>query len=1170
LSVKFVFIAHYSLTKPDVKRIKVPDRVLIVIAIIQIVSPVTLLAKGTLVVSNHVQPWYQSSWVYMVFTVVIIVLLFSIRSYEKNRQRLKHEADKNHFMEGILHNTPFALVITDNKGRITIVNKVFESLFGYSKDEIYNRTLGFISPEGMQHPREGEDSQEEHQIGYSMSKRKRKDGSLVEVEIFTEPNIMGGKQLGYLVFYNDISRRLKAESALQKTRKEYKEVLDYLRDGYVETDKNGIITYANLPFIRELGFDQREELIGKRYWDFTQKEFASGVSSKFKTIYETKEPQDHFKTRYVGKDGQTFVGEATFTPVIKEGEVDVIKGTIRNVTQRFEVEKELAIQKDFLDALLEQTPVAVVNVGKDNKISFVNPAFQELFGYSDEESIGKNLDHLLASPDAFEEMSEYSKNLLGQRLYISGKRKRKDGTMTDVEVVAQPFFVGSINYGHLVFYIDISERLKAEAKLETTATAHKAVLETLQDSYFEADSAGYLTYVNQPFIEATKYNHRNELVGKHFRHLVARNSRIKFFTEFKKLYASNRPIKSFDLIYLTKDGHEFSSEIVASPILENGRTVGTRGIIRDISIRVKAEEILKIAKEAAELRASELASINRVAEKVSYSLDLQDILNTACQELTKIFSIRMAGIALISEKQSRLEVLAFHSIVPDPESQVGKILDMDGNLDLQHLIKAKKTIVSRDAQSDPVIGPIRELIGKSGTGSFMIVPLVTRGKTIGLIGMTNKDSEYEITENSMELAETVASQIATALDNAQLHAQTERALDVAERDLEIGSEIQRGFFPQFMPSIPGWEISTYFKAARQVSGDFYDVFPIGKTKYFGIVVADVCDKGVGAALFMVLLRSLIRFYSEQYQKEVLVEEMLENMAVSLNNYIVNNHGQSNMFATLVLSILDPESGKLYYVNGGHDSPVLVDATGQVKDLLNPTGPAFGFSTELPYEFGVIDFMPGDLLLSYTDGFTEARDMAGDFYTEERFLLEAGQVWPSAYSVVKHFEVDVFSHMGGQVQLDDLTLVALRRGMESEVVSHRFTRKAEMPNLPLFRNFVVEVCQLLKVDDNITESFKLAIDEVCSNLILHGYKGMEAGDIRVSVMDLKNEMLITVEDKGHPFDPSFNKEPVLSDDINERKIGGLGVYIVKEMVDDFSYESINGTNCLSLKMRYIQT
>lgn len=958
----------------------------------------------------------------------------------------------------------------------------------------------------------------------------------------------------------------RAGSENHKTGREYLEILDNLRDGYVETDMRGIITYSNLTFTRELGFEHRKEVVGKHFWDFIQKEFASGISQKLNFIFEKNEPLDPFKTRYVGKEGRTFVGEASLSPFYQKGELSGIKGSIRNVTRKFEAEKDQAIQKDFLDALLEQTPIAVVNVGKDHKISFVNPAFQELFGYSKMESIGQKLDKLLVVPDFPEELKESSKKLVGERLHITGKRKKKDHTLTDVEIVAQPFFVGSINYGHLVFYIDISKRLEAEAKLEVTTTAHKAVLETLQDSYFEADAAGYLTYVNQPFIEATKYQLKEELIGTHFRHLVARKSRLKFLAEFKKLHASNKAIKSFDFIYLTKDGQEFSSEIVASPIHENGRTVGTRGIIRDISIRVKAEEILKNAKEAAEMHASELASINRVAEKVSFSLDLQDILNTACRELTKIFSIRMAGIALISEARSKLEVLAFHSIVPDPESHVGRILDLEGNPEIQDLVSAKKTVVTRNSQNDSIIRPLRELIGKSGSGSFMIVPLVTRGKILGLIGMTNKDAKYEFTESSIELAETVASQIATALDNAQLHAQTERALDVAERDLEIGSEIQKGFFPQFIPEIKGWEIATFFKAARQVSGDFYDVFPIGKTGYFGIVVADVCDKGVGAALFMVLLRSLIRSNSDQFQKKSQVEEMLHQITLSVNNYIVNNHGQSNMFATLVLSILDPSSNKLHYVNGGHDAPLLLDAAGSLKNELVPTGPAFGFTTEIPFECGVVDFMPGDLLLSFTDGFTEARNARGAFYTDERMLKEAAKTWSSAYSAVKHFEVEVFSHMGDQEQLDDLTLVALRRTPDKEVITHSFTRKALMPNLPLFRNFVVGVCQLLQLNEHISGSLSLAIDEVCSNLILYGYQGMEAGNIHLSVMLLENEILVRIEDQGQPFHPSLIKDPILSDDLEERKMGGLGVFIMKELVDEYVYKSENGTNCLSLKMK----
>jgi sigma-B regulation protein RsbU (phosphoserine phosphatase) len=597
--------------------------------------------------------------------------------------------------------------------------------------------------------------------------------------------------------------------------------------------------------------------------------------------------------------------------------------------------------------------------------------------------------------------------------------------------------------------------------------------------------------------------------------------------------------------------------------------VGTRGIIRDISIRVKAEEILKKAKEAAEARAGELASINRVAEKVSSSLNLQDILLTACQELSLIFPIHKAGIALLNKQDSQLKVMAFHSILPEEKSRQGKILYLEGEgcMDLQLLIKAKKTVRIRDAQGEPLLKPLHNLFGKTASGSFMVVPLITRGKTLGIIGMTLKDAEFEFKGNRIELAETVASQIATAVDNAKLHAKTEEALDMAERDLEIGSEIQSGFFPPYLPEIHGWELGAYFKAARQVSGDFYDVFPLENTPYTGLVVADVCDKGVGAALFMVLLRSLIRSYSEQHRKDSKVDDLLLNIALKVNRYIVQTHGQSNMFATLFLGILDPETNRLYYVNGGHDSPLLVDASGKLKNELVPTGPAFGFSTDLDFEIGTCEFSSGDILLSFTDGFTEAKNISGDFYTDERLFNEFVRDWPSAFSAVRHLELDVNSHMGEQVQFDDITLLVLRRKEENETACHRLCQKALLPNLPLFRNFVSEVCQAWKLETSISENMQLAVDEVCSNLILHGYDGMEEGYIVLSVKKLKGSLQLILEDSGIPFDPSFLDPPVLGDKLDDRQIGGLGVYMVRELVDELSYESRDGRNCLILKMNY---
>ncbi len=297
-----------------------------------------------------------------------------------------------------------------------------------------------------------------------------------------------------------------------------------------------------------------------------------------------------------------------------------------------------------------------------------------------------------------------------------------------------------------------------------------------------------------------------------------------------------------------------------------------------------------------------------------------------------------------------------------------------------------------------------------------------------------------------------------------------------------------------------------------------------------------------------------------------MENLLFNVAHKVNDYIVNTHGRSNMFATLVLGVLDPENNRLYYVNGGHDAPVLVDAKGHIREELEPTGPAFGFSTDLEFDIGKLDFLPGDLLLSFTDGLTEAKNSNGDFYSEKRLFSQVAKDWPSAFSAVKHIELELSSHMGKQNPFDDITLVALRRSKQDEALCHRFTKRAELAYLPLFRNFVLEVCLLLKMEKKTAEALQLAIDEVCSNVIIHGYKDLEAGEITLSVKQEENEIEVRVEDSGNPFDPTKIALPNLSENIDERKVGGLVLFLVKEMVDELIYESKDGRNCLSLKIK----
>jgi PAS domain S-box-containing protein len=638
-------------------------------------------------------------------------------------------------------------------------------------------------------------------------------------------------------------------------------VLNTLSDAFFEADKDGVITYANSSFITNLGFSEWEEVQGKHFRNFTDRKSVRELFEKFKLIYETKQSLEPFRYLYRTKDGRGLYGETTVSPIMDGDEVVGSRGVIRNVTERVNAEKEVLKQKDLLDSLLQQSPIAMVINDMEKRVTVVNPAFEKLFGFSREDAIGNSLDELLASSKPDNDEMEFSTLIMKKQAARESRRKRKDGSLVDVEIFTAPFFVGGERFGYLAFYNDISERLKAVANLEKTQSSYFAMVETLQDGYFEVLRSGYFTYVNKALSDKNGYS-REELLGRHFRIVASRKSIRDTVQRFEAMFESGKPIPLFDFIFRNKGGQEFTSEMVVSPIIEDGNVVAARGIIRDISVRVAAEDVLRQAKDAAESRAGELAAINRVSTTVSHSLDLKDILQSVCYELTNIFAVRNAGIGLLTPDKKNLEIVAFHTVNPDEKSAKGLILPVEGNTSSMEVIRNKKTVVIQDAQSDQRTSSIADLSRQRGTKSIMIVPLLARGEAIGTIGMPAKDPDHEFTADEVELAETIASQIAAAVDNAHLHTETEQALDVAERDLEIGRQIQSGFFPESLPNIPGWEVAAHFHAARQVAGDFYDAFKIKDSNFIAFIIADVCDKGVGAALFMVLFRSLLRAFSE--------------------------------------------------------------------------------------------------------------------------------------------------------------------------------------------------------------------------------------------------------------------------------------------------------------------
>ena len=270
----------------------------------------------------------------------------------------------------------------------------------------------------------------------------------------------------------------------------------------------------------------------------------------------------------------------------------------------------------------------------------------------------------------------------------------------------------------------------------------------------------------------------------------------------------------------------------------------------------------------------------------------------------------------------------------------------------------------------------------------------------------------------------------------------------AERELEIAREIQSSFLVKDYPQPEGWEIATYIRPARQVSGDFYDVFPIATSKQIALIVADVCDKGVGAAMYMAIFRSLFRAYSDQqyiirwagvpadrgetpsgiFRRDALLASgapSLKNAIDLTNNYIANHHGSSNMFATVFFGLLDPANGELLYINAGHEPAFLVSA-GTLQQRLEPTGPAIGMLPNMEFKIENVTLAPGDSLLLHTDGITDALSPAEEQFAEARLIEAVTSPAPSAHRRIQNVITALDQHIADREQYDDVTLLAVQR------------------------------------------------------------------------------------------------------------------------------------------------
>ena len=329
--------------------------------------------------------------------------------------------------------------------------------------------------------------------------------------------------------------------------------------------------------------------------------------------------------------------------------------------------------------------------------------------------------------------------------------------------------------------------------------------------------------------------------------------------------------------------------------------------------------------------------------------------------------------------------------------------------------------------------------------SALVVPIIRKERLFGLLTLIHS-RPGQFGRECMELIEMTAVQIGVVLENAVLYTQLEESfhrIAQAKKEIELysgtldlemekGREIQRDFLPEKIPELPGWEIDAFLFPAIEVSGDFYDILKLPCLS-LGLIIGDVCDKGVGAALFMALFRSLIRVYTFGTEKSTEPSNQANDLCgMSLfkairhtNDYITRHHGKLGMFATIFAGVLDVNTGELAYINAGHEPPVIITTESKIK-ILRPTGPAVGLLPKIKFRFKKVRLNPGDTLMAYTDGVTEATSPTDKIFGRKRLHAALRKPFSSAGETINHIKSKTLNHIGHSPQNDDITLLCLRR------------------------------------------------------------------------------------------------------------------------------------------------
>ena len=452
------------------------------------------------------------------------------------------------------------------------------------------------------------------------------------------------------------------------------------------------------------------------------------------------------------------------------------------------------------------------------------------------------------------------------------------------------------------------------------------------------------------------------------------------------------------------------------------------------------------------------------------------------------------------------------------------------------------------------------LVELRDAGVRIVVPLVTQGELIGLLNLGSRLSDQEYSGDDRRLLESLAAQAAPAVRVGQLVREQEaeiRSRERLEQELQVAKLIQQHFLPRTAPDLPGWHVDAYYHPAREVGGDFYDFIALDDGK-IGLVIGDVTDKGVPAALVMAATRSVLRAAA---QRLIDPGEVLERV----NEHLCPDIPE-NMFVTCLYGVLEPETGRLRFANAGHNLPCVRSGSRVVE--LRATGMPLGLMPGMRYDEAEAVLEPGAQILLYSDGLVEAHDSEREMFGTPRLTDLFGALGRGERLIDRVLESLGEFTGGGVEQEDDITLVSLRRSAADHAQLAEFSLASEPGNERDAMRRVEEAVAPLGLPQQRLERLKTAVAEATMNAMEHG-NGYDAElPVHVTVTAGSRELTVRITDQGGARPIPDAPEPDLDAKLaGEQTPRGWGLFLIRSMVDamDVSGDERHHTMALTLNL-----